>query len=552
MKISFKKLILLFMLFVTWDILINSFPFFLSLEIFFYWDSLFQLKQILILLNYVLQILITILLLTSKNKILRVTTYLFLLVTFSIYMTYYYINGYGFTATEANIAISDFGFVKEAFNNFSQSIGFASVTVLTILSVIYAISRNVKHNINPRVLILFFSALMIFYITMGTVTATGRLFFLPYKVTFLFYNALKTPLYTGKKEDVKIKSTKHLVNKIIYVVDESVTGNKLSLNGWDTNTTPFLLSVKDKIINYGIASSGANCSGYSNTILRSGINWKSIPDKNQQALKGANIWAYAKKMGYYTVYIDAQNHSSKPQNYMNKYDFKTIDKYIHFDELANGIQYLYDSKIIDALEFEVKEHPMIFVYINKLGSHFPYEAMYPQEKKVFSPTLKLSESPSLSKKTETLNSYYNTLRWGVDDWWNNIFDRFHKKNILFIYTSDHGQNIFNNNKKQTHCSKEPLPIEANVPLFLVPFGETETILTRLSAKNIKNNLNKTSHFNIFPTILSLMGYPLDINNTLFDDLNKQKRVFYSGDIWARVHLDENVFDYNSTLPTHVK
>jgi len=541
--INNKKFILLFIMLLSIDIAFNNYSYFSGLKLFFYWDFNGQVKYLLYLLNYVIQILIILLLLTSKNRALRHSSYIVLFLTFSIFLTYFFINGYGFTSNEAMVAISDFSFAKEAFKNFSTSIYKAvGFSTLLLIAICFFIGKT-YNNIRTNILIMTFSTLMVLYVFVGTSSAADRLFFVPYKVIFNYYNAYKSPMFFGKKQTLQRISGASKVDKIVYVVDESIVGNKLSINGFEKNTTPFLKSIEHEIYNYGVASSAANCSSISNTILRSGIMPNMLPDKEQASLRNANIWAYAKKAGYYTVFIDAQNKKNKPHNFMTKYDFATIDKYIQIEKYSLPNRYMNDFKLIDILKEELVKHEKIFVYINKLGAHFPYEETYPEKNKFFLPTLRDGEAPSLEKKEKMLNSYFNSIRWSVDLWWEKVYSQIKNLDVLFLYTSDHGQNLFDNSSKATHCSINPISSEANVPIFLFPFGETKAIVEGYAGDNLFSNIDHASHFNIFPTILFLEGYVLKDNEiSLFEALSQQKRLFYSGDIWGRTNFKKNIFD----------
>ena len=55
-----------------------------------------------------------------------------------------------------------------------------------------------------------------------------------------------------------------IFDKIVMIMDESVRGDYLTLNDPTQNTTPFLNTTSD-LINFGVASSGANCSATSRT-----------------------------------------------------------------------------------------------------------------------------------------------------------------------------------------------------------------------------------------------------------------------------------------------
>ena len=83
---------------------------------------------------------------------------------------------------------------------------------------------------------------------------------------------------------------------------------------------------------------------------------------------------------------------------------------------------------------------------------------------------------------------------------------------------------------------------ANVPLFVIDMKNENRY--NFMAKNINNS----SHFNIFGTILNLMGYNKNevrevYGDTLFDDLSDNERVYTSGDLFGRdSKLYKNNFD----------
>src|SRR5262249_55005445 len=65
--------------------------------------------------------------------------------------------------------------------------------------------------------------------------------------------------------DVKIKGRINpIFDKIVMIMDESVRGDYLTLNDPTRNTTPFLKATSH-LINFGVASSGSNCSFISRT-----------------------------------------------------------------------------------------------------------------------------------------------------------------------------------------------------------------------------------------------------------------------------------------------
>ena len=62
-------------------------------------------------------------------------------------------------------------------------------------------------------------------------------------------------------------------NNIVLVIDESIRGDHLSVNGYKRETTPFLdaLSQEDSFYNWGLAVAGATCSHPSNSLILTGV-----------------------------------------------------------------------------------------------------------------------------------------------------------------------------------------------------------------------------------------------------------------------------------------
>ncbi|XOF33988.1 MAG: sulfatase-like hydrolase/transferase [Candidatus Electrothrix sp. YB6] len=98
----------------------------------------------------------------------------------------------------------------------------------------------------------------------------------------------------------------------------------------------------------------------------------------------------------------------------------------------------------------------------------------------------------------------NGLRWGVDDWFKDLLAESGEfRSYVIIYTSDHGQNIVDDGTLATHCRPRANRFEGIVPMMI--FSNNEVVLKKFKAAH-ETNYNKTSHFQIFPTIIRLAGY----------------------------------------------
>lgn len=304
------------------------------------------------------------------------------------------------------------------------------------------------------------------------------------------------------------------VRKIIVLVDESIRADYIDWRVGNPHT-PVLAANKNLIANYGPAVSGANCSSYSNAILRLG---GARRDFVNSVRTNPTIWQFAKQAGFRTVYIDGQSgfikSDKKLQNFMTVQEMNYIDRHVTFDSVPAP---QLDFELLSAIADEVSNDTPVFIYANKNGAHFPYDAGYPPTETIFRPVTGPSGKRDPSKM---INSYRNVVRWSVDTFFGALFEKVELKDTVVIYTSDHGQNFAEG--RITHCSVgDADPREVLVPLFAIT--KNDQLKARFEA-SVAMNYARLSHFAIAPTIFELMGYdPKDIGSrydaSLFEPQN---------------------------------
>ena len=463
-----------------------------------------------------------------------------LFLTYAIELVYKEINSTGFGLNELSLALNEGdAFALDALKAYTSSIESALYILAFIFLFVFILRRIIvkKSMFICKIRILFFfllSLLLAYSITYKTTGATQTRPNLIKMINTSIYYA-SNRLYYGEREVLtKNATSKEKYKNIILIVDESIGGKYLSINGYEKETTPYLKSIKEHFINLGLASSGANCSAKSNLILMSGIQLEDLPDKEHKALKKPTIFQYAKNAGYKTHYISGQGIKDKLQNHITKYDLEYIDNFTQLKEHYKH-KSMPEEHIILETSKVLKSSEKNFIFIVKHGSHFQWEDAYPKEEKYFLPTLEASDALSLKKKPEALNSYLNSVRYNVDLFFKYFLKEisfFTRDDTLIIYTADHGQSILEEGRSSTHCDSTNPPLSQGlVPLLLF----TSTSDKELRTFNFK--VNTYNHYQIFPSIQKFMGYEGIEAKTLFED--EEKQIFVSGDIFGRVSLQEN-------------
>jgi glucan phosphoethanolaminetransferase (alkaline phosphatase superfamily) len=314
--------------------------------------------------------------------------------------------------------------------------------------------------------------------------------------------------------DVKIESRVHpIFSKIVMIMDESVRGDYLSLNGAVYNTTPFLKAT-DHLVNFGVASSGANCSEISRTMFRFGMRQSDLPNGWREGLNRPTFWQFAHRAGYKTVHIDAWYGPLTLGNGFSPAERALIDSNIN---IINNPIYLRDQMLVDQLLDTLKDERPAFIYVEKFGVHFPYSDKYPPDFHALPTPLGRSHADwsvdtilglhrfdyqQLPTEHEIAH-YPNAIAWSVDQFFRKLLPAVDLSNTLIVYTSDHGQSLLPG--RTSHCSMaQAVPRgEEYVPLFAITsVPEFEQGLEKGAA----HGFDQFSHFEIFPTLLLAMGY----------------------------------------------
>lgn len=411
------------------------------------------------------------------------------------------------------------GFIQEAAYQYRDAILHGALNGLLLL---FGIGLKPRHGLSiPNALrvaaplcgVLLLSAVL--FLRAGEGARGLPIMYTPLAYLNLFaYEALHNTV--GPREPVTLARTSQAVgHDIVLIIDESISGNYLDINapfGVHSNLKQARPGVD--IFNYGYAASIANCSADTNVTLRYGGTRADYMRINSTL---PSIWQYAKKAGLRTVYIDAQRTAGNLQNLMTDTEKKDIDQFVQFDQTSvRDRDMAAAAKLIELLNDDTPE----LVVINKVGAHFPVHDKYPDAFMAYRPTLPRGQFTEVADTGERTgfngqpddwvlyrNAYKNTVLWNVGEFFARVFAEANLSNALLIYTSDHGQDLHErgNPGLNTHCGGDPVEEEGLVPLVVIQGSDLKTLdwSAQLAA-----NKDRSSHYNIFPTLLQLMGYDL--------------------------------------------
>ncbi|QVM94430.1 sulfatase-like hydrolase/transferase [Pseudomonas sp. SORT22] len=318
----------------------------------------------------------------------------------------------------------------------------------------------------------------------------------------------------GPREPVTLaRSGPALARDIVLIIDESVSGNYLDLNtahGVRSQLNQARPGVS--IFNYGYAASIANCSSDTNVTLRYGGTRDDYLRINSTL---PSIWQYAKAAGLGTVYIDAQRTGGNLQNLMNAAEKRDIDQFIQFDSTPVRDR---DMAAVAKLTELLADGKAQLIVINKVGVHFPVHDKYPDDFMTYRPALPRGQYTDITDTGRRdgfngqpedwvlyRNSYMNSLLWNVGEFFNRLFAKADLSQAVLIYTSDHGQDLHErgNPGLNTHCDSNPVEEEGLVPLVVIQGQGLQTLDWQAQ---LATNKDRSSHYNIFPTLLQLLGY----------------------------------------------
>ena len=307
----------------------------------------------------------------------------------------------------------------------------------------------------------------------------------------------------------------------VMVVGETARTHNFSLYGYPRNTNPLL-------------SKTPGIKAFPNVTTQSNTTHKSVPmllsaasaEDFERLFHEKGILAAFKEAGFHTVFISNQlpNHSfidflgeqadeyyflkKEDASQGNHYDedlLQKLDEILPLADASSSAHYHY-------------RYRKLFVVLHSYGSHFNYQERYPRSFAYFKPDSR-SEAKSENRR-DLLNAYDNTIRY-TDYILHGIIERLQKwegvqaktdgvycqPTSAMLYTSDHGENIFDDNRKLfLHAAPKASDYELHVPFIIwTSDGFSKQYPDILKALGENRSKQVQSSLSAFHTMLGIGG-----------------------------------------------
>lgn len=291
----------------------------------------------------------------------------------------------------------------------------------------------------------------------------------------------------------------------VLVIGESGRYGNYSLNGYNRPTSP-LLDKQENLVSYSKVLTTSNLTN----IAIQQILTRATPDNPDIAYKEKALPDAFIECGFNTAWLASQSSSDRFVKRITADMDYTFFSTTDFDSADN-----YDGKLLPHLDSVLSRNKQKqLIVIHTLGSHFRYNARYPESFCRFTPSLHENtgyDVVSPSNKEVLVNSYDNSICY-TDYVLNEIIRKVDDEKAVsaVVYLSDHAENLYDDERNlAVHGNTEPSIYELHIPLFIWTSAAYRNARPE-KAEAIENHKEKkVSTSNLFHSFLDIAGisYP---------------------------------------------
>lgn len=328
---------------------------------------------------------------------------------------------------------------------------------------------------------------------------------------------VKVSNYHKTSADFKFnaKSQRPSNEKEVYVmvIGETSRAQQWKLLGYGNRNTTAPLDTVNGLVIFPRAISESNTTHKSVPMLLSMLDASNFEDS---IYSSKSIITAFKEAGFKTAFFSNQAHNRSFIDFFGN----EADTTLFINEQIKGEHmHLFDHELLPELQkfIDNADSQKLFIVLHTYGSHFCYSDRYPAGQEPFSPDSPIDVT---AKNTESLiNAYDNSIHYTARQLAaiTSILGKLNC-NAAMIYTSDHGEDIFDDSRKLfLHASPVPSYYQIHVP-FLIWLSPQLIQNHPFLSKNAENNSNNTisSSSTFFHTTLGLAGITTPFYNPQAD------------------------------------
>lgn len=315
---------------------------------------------------------------------------------------------------------------------------------------------------------------------------------------------------------------------LVLVIGESTNRNRMSLYGYERDTTPRLNKIKDEL---NIFNNVYSPRPYTIEVLQQALSFAD--ELNPELyLSKPNLINIMKQAGYETYWITNQQTQTKRNTMLTTFS-QMCDHQIYLNNNQNqnsGVSY--DEVVLKPFEDVLNNdlHKKRFIVVHLLGTHNRYEYRYPDSFAKFD-NMDIQKDLNQEQK-EVYNSYDNAVYYNdfvVSKLINDVKN--YNSNAALLYLSDHGEEVYDDMsfKKLGRNESEPTKAMYTVPFMIYENEGYKNIAQKQLSKSFSNRLYSSS--DLIYTFCDLSGIYFDGFNSSKSLINKdyKKGPIYIGD-----------------------
>lgn len=319
----------------------------------------------------------------------------------------------------------------------------------------------------------------------------------------------------------------------VLVIGESSRYSNFSINGYSRPTSPRLDSLSH-LISYSKAGSEANLTEVALQLMLT----RATSSDYERAHKEKALTDAFMECGYKTAWIGNQSANygfvqriSRPMDY--RY-FSTTD----FGATGN-----YDEELLPYFHQILQEKSQRqLIVIHLLGSHFRYNARYPEKFCRYQPSLQENtkyNAVNFANKQQIVNSYDNSIYY-TDSILGEIIRELKATDAVasMVYISDHAENLYDDERMMVmHGNTNPSTYEVHIPFF---FWYSDKYLAHYPEKVSEIEQHKDQRIstrNLFYSFLSIADITHQYEN---QELDITSPAFKADSVWRTLSPDKRI------------